>query len=1082
MSTPSSTNSDVSDDEGKKKKQFQEGHGNTCPFKLEWSFGINPNVPVINLTTDKRTLIAYACNHVGILYDYVNKDVIPLQGHKNDVATLSVSKDGKWLLSADFENDCVVVVWDTETRIPICTLFDPHGGCELSAVRISPDAKYIVTVGNEPCQIVKIWLWTYGKDIPNGAVTITDMLQDRIKNISFNHDSSNEFILTSDSHVLFVAWEHNAFHVQKPTVVGRLQKFGVFNNSVYVSKTHEAFTGTAAGFLLIWSDTDNVSSSTIDPTSSVMKHVKSVQLQDCSITLIITHEDMIVTGNSFGHINFYDHQLKYLHSCRNCEFDSISSISFDCPSKLTRPYQHNGESDRSSSVHEKDINEGNECEGDLKTVEKFPGEEGENEDKEEEIVKTVSSNLTIDIHCSHTIDNNEATQTGQVAWIEFTKGKCHFIMHTSEVPIIAMDIQTERDYLVTGNTMGLLRLYNYSIPSLFLSKKTPPLPSFQSILNREVIKGEIVYITQTKMSENLTCITALKFSPRDEMLACGLENGVLWTLHPDTLEPLDDTPYRHSPGAILKIAFSLNSEFMAYSDDTSAVAVFRRNKSAFSLANNENTPIWYYVGKYHSHFMPIREILFVPPPAGLTTPRLLSLGEDRDLVEYDLENSGPYPDPGLKILQVTRIERDAVPLCMAPYPQLMVERFLIVANSKYKFKLLNEVTKMNRRTVRCPTFSSPVQHIKMLPVKGMDSHAHMIFATEKELAIRLVPSYGNPFMNVAIIGHPRKLKILCVSSCGKKLFTLGYNDHSVFMWKINLRSVDIMARLGGSGLSPYYCLLEGGSNGWLVQELQDLFYYAQILQQGENTMTTRIVTDKVSVKQLPNLMRAIGFYPSNYELEDMMNEVIYKNYAETGQRVDEISFEELIKLYINHRPAFGISSYEMKKAFSAFDDSAGSQNPKMSLEAFIDVLLGRSGPHTYLPSEENKLYGSSYIVTNSYSGLERFDSKRKKAPDSVTRQNERVSHSDVFGSKLYEPIFNKTGEPLTVSEAHTCLTLLMSQGDIRSIAAASDQDFLDVQFNFLPTTISYKDFAMDIMGIELPEGKRQVQLSENSNP
>lgn len=34
---------------------------------------------------------------------------------KNTVRTLSTSIDGKWLLSADFEEDCVVVVWDTET-------------------------------------------------------------------------------------------------------------------------------------------------------------------------------------------------------------------------------------------------------------------------------------------------------------------------------------------------------------------------------------------------------------------------------------------------------------------------------------------------------------------------------------------------------------------------------------------------------------------------------------------------------------------------------------------------------------------------------------------------------------------------------------------------------------------------------------------------------------------------------------------------------------------------------------------------------------------------------------------------------
>lgn len=75
-----------------------------------------------------------------------------------------------------------------------------------------------------------------------------------------------------------------------------------------------------------------------------------------------------------------------------------------------------------------------------------------------------------------------------------------------------------------------------------------------------------------------------------------------------------------------------------------------------------------------------------------------------------------------------------------------------------------------------------------------------------------------------------------------------------------------MVRLGGKGLAPFYRMIEGGKEGWLVNEIKDLFYYAQILHQGENTTATRIVTDKLSIMQLPNIMRAIGFYPTNGEV------------------------------------------------------------------------------------------------------------------------------------------------------------------------------------------------------------------------
>lgn len=85
-----------------------------------------------------------------------------------------------------------------------------------------------------------------------------------------------------------------------------------------------------------------------------------------------------------------------------------------------------------------------------------------------------------------------------------------------------------------------------------------------------------------------------------------------------------------------------------------------------------------------------------------------------------------------------------------------------------------------------------------------------------------------------------------------------------------------MAKLGGCSLSPFYRLLEGGQDGWLIKEMRDLFYYAQILYQGENTTARRIVSDKVPVTQLPNLMRAVGHYPSAYEVSEELIQIFNK--------------------------------------------------------------------------------------------------------------------------------------------------------------------------------------------------------------
>lgn len=46
-----------------------------------WSFGLNRNIPVLNLTDHSRKLIMYACAHVGVLYDFENNRQHILQGH-----------------------------------------------------------------------------------------------------------------------------------------------------------------------------------------------------------------------------------------------------------------------------------------------------------------------------------------------------------------------------------------------------------------------------------------------------------------------------------------------------------------------------------------------------------------------------------------------------------------------------------------------------------------------------------------------------------------------------------------------------------------------------------------------------------------------------------------------------------------------------------------------------------------------------------------------------------------------------------------------------------------------------------------
>ncbi|XP_015177517.1 PREDICTED: WD repeat-containing protein 66-like [Polistes dominula] len=1063
--------------------------------KLQYSFGFNPNIPIINLTTENRTLIAYACSHVAMMYDYSNNEMLSLQGHKTAIRTLSSSNDGKWLLTADFEDDCAVIIWDTEIklfRIPISTLFEPHGKNGLTAARISPNAKYIVTIGNEKFQNVYFWLWTYGNNKPDAIVELSHIHLDRIKEISFDNDFPKRFALTTDHHVVFFIWDQDKLNYYQPKIIGKYRRFGIFNSSIFIRNTSDTLTATTNGFVLVWNHV-RTSERAIEDTNLKKKHIKSVKLQTCNITVILDYEGMIVTGNSNGRITFYDNQLKILYWCQNHELGSISSISFDLSSTLIGPVNvisetdskiiesSNGEStEEIKSEMENEFIEDFACQEDCCTyqdieclndkiyrkfsyltvnTERIPKYYYDNKK-----LKYVATDATI--QRSKFIVRNSfplffmqlllsiillelfklliyiliiviATTKGILALLDISNLKCKFILKHSAAHVTSLDAHPERytnliknrfyrmksdifiysNYLITGNNEGILNLYDYEKRSLIISKKVPNLPDFKRIFDYQNKNDKIIYISCPQTHQSLTAITVLKYSPTSDLLICGMENGTLWVLNPLTLELLDEFPYKHSSQAIRIVAFTKCSTYMAYSDDALSIVVFRKNDTKSVNITN----IWNLIGKCHSHSLPIRQVLFGPSITDNSIPRLFSLGEDQDLIEYDLKNSGPYPDPGLQILQIDKIESKATPLYLEWYPRFGVETLFVISNSEYKYILLNDIIRMIRGTFLNPTFGAPIQRFKILTKKH--NSIYMVFSTDKEIGLQSLPLDGNPYTSLGLTGHPCKITGFTVDCKNNIAFTMGYKDSCVLMWKIKFRSINIMKRLGGEGLSPFYNFIKGGKNGWLFNEMRDLFYYAQILQQGENTMETRKISDVISIKQIPNLMRAVGYFPSNKELENIMCEVAYRNYAETGQLLEEINFEDFVKLYINHRPAFGYSTRQVKKSFAILCGKESNNNEDLILtrDQFMNVLFGKY-PEKNI-TEDNKLLG----------------------------------------------------EPLTLEEAYTYLKLLIPSEDanITHFADSKEQKIsTTTSFNFLPSKISYKDFVTVILGVEFSERMR----------
>ena len=88
---------------------------------------------------------------------------------------------------------------------------------------------------------------------------------------------------------------------------------------------------------------------------------------------------------------------------------------------------------------------------------------------------------------------------------------------------------------------------------------------------------------------------------------------------------------------------------------------------------------------------------------------------------------------------------------------------------------------------------------------------------------------------------------------------------------------------GGDGIEPFVALIEDGREGAFWAEMLEYFYYAQIKHQGEDTMKPRRIGARVSLSEVPHILRGLGYYPTEREIEDLINEVKFENFVNTGK-------------------------------------------------------------------------------------------------------------------------------------------------------------------------------------------------------
>ncbi|KAM9329614.1 cilia- and flagella-associated protein 251 [Gastrophryne carolinensis] len=597
------------------------------------------------------------------------------------------------------------------------------------------------------------------------------------------------------------------------------------------------------------------------------------------------------------------------------------------------------------------------------------------------------------------------------------------VLQEPSEPVHALACHPCKTLLAVGSYNGILKVWDYKDRKSFIS--------------RVFGKGK-----------SLHC---LAYDPKGFYMAAGFTDGSVHILDAVTLEDEAKEPFKYARGSITHICFSHDSNYLATADEDFTVTVFQLKKQT-------GQTLWDYLARYRSHYKPIQNIMF-----GIhldsNEPRLLSLGKDRMLVEYNLSKTC---EDSLIIESSDRVEQSAVPQCLAWYPPLTKESFILIANDQYKMKLYNATTKMCRKTVLGPTFGSPVKKMEVFPSNNQyASKGYLAYITDDKVGLQILPVDGNKHKSFALICHPNGVANVVCSSDGQYVFTAGGNDCTVIMWKTDFQALEAVASLGGDDLLPFYGMLPGGKDGVLFKELEDYFYYAQLRSQGIDTMETRQVSTHIPLKEVPFIMRALGYYPTEQEVEDMLNEIKFSEYVNTGKQVTHINLGDFIKLYVNHRPAFGLCFDELKQAFQVLGFTNEQGQLTMSREDLLQ-LLQTKGEH--MTEEEVAEYFTTLLGLNPEAGSSELGMQSPAA-------------NYVVG--VYAFLLNpKAAGVITIEDNN--LSCFHSLGDTN--LNLSPNDAAAVLEQEIPEDMTVDRLAVDILGLPVhTDGSRKQSLRVEAN-
>ena len=879
---------------------------------------------VSSLQDAERNLICYLSGHVLVVHDVETGKQNKLQGHKNAIKCLKTSPDKCMICTADSGFNSMLIVWDSETLEPAQILESPYE-TGFECMDISTCGKYLITASSpDSFKKQEFAVWEV-LDLAKGPLCTTSISGgDKQYSVAFNPDNQREFITNGKETACFWSWQvpeessspggQNKFAQDDmaSSPGGTLsyispsfnsadfkQKVGKFTASIFMPGTKTALTATSDGDVVVWEDASIIHQRAGDRFAS-----KVLRLHSQPIGVLAWHGQYLVTGAADGFVRFFDDKLRLVAWFEDMNAGGVTSVSFSSK----KPQQ---------------------CSFSPFSCSDFVIGTG--------LGQVVKLHASLFDEVSH----------------ESRRGECLFRGIPGKVTGM-IECLNESAVIIASDKGSV---HKWSAPFSFWKSVGGPE---ESSLASEASEGQEDSLVAPEASEATAGLSLVYQGKQTVMCMAWLSEDVLLLGLANGNLKFYSVSLKEEAHPSIKISNSQLKEVVCNAEG-SIIALYdmANNLYIIKLGAGKYKDRWDYIGKHAAHLQAaIVDICFVGS-------KLYSVGKDGMLVLYDLE--GSTLKDGVKVKQYTQIGQGVIPTACTLFSGAMdgstpwtglatnVGSHMLFADETGKFRVFDNESEGQKKVILSPEYGGIIS--KMAVFTSSKGESCLAFAGQgKVVGLVKFPLDGDPYKSCAVVAHPLTVSYMCVDrSTGGYVYTSdGYGV--VNLWRVNLDA--LTPEPTKSKVERYSGLLDEGMAGQEFSDITNFFYYSQLRVQGEDTSEPRSITGKVPLSEVPQLMKALGYYLSEEDMRVMRSDVLFqqaarkaKHYAEAADDEDEggsrddqvyITFEDFFVLYVNYRPSQGLGDDGLSDAFSRLSEisSGGGGKDGRPLELDTEKLVG----------------------------------------------------------------------------------------------------------------------------------------------